>query len=142
MVALEFVKMYLDNLLIISMARLEDHLEKRMEILSRLQDAGLEINANKSKFCALETKYLAYMITRDGKKPQDNKVQGMLSINPPNNVKEFNRFLGMIQYYRDIWAKHSKLLAPLTDLVVECGQTKATKAKMNQKGILALGSGP
>ena len=129
MAALEFVKTYLDDLLIISTGSLEDHLEKLTEVLSRLQDAGLKINADKSKFCALETEYLGYIITRDGIKPQDNKVQAILAINPPKNVKELRRFLGMIQYYRDIWAKRSELLAPLADLVGECGKTKATKAK-------------
>ena len=35
----------------------------------------------------------------------------------------------MVQYYRDMWTKRSEMLAPLTDLVGECGQTKVTKAK-------------
>jgi hypothetical protein len=33
-------------------------------------------------------------------------------------VKELRGFLGMVQYYRDLWAKRSKMLAPLTNLVV------------------------
>ena len=45
MAALEFMKMYLDDLLIILKGSLEDHLKKLMEVLSRLQDAGLKINA-------------------------------------------------------------------------------------------------
>ena len=133
MATLEFVKTYLDDLLIISTGSLEDHLEKLTEVLSRLQDAGLKINADKSKFCALETEYLGYVISRDGIRPQSNKVQAMLAINPPKNVKELRRFLGMIQYYRDIWAKRSEMLAPLTDLVGKCGQTKTTKAKGTKK---------
>ncbi len=48
MATLEFVKTYLDDLLIISTGSLEDHLKKLMEVLSRLQDAGLKINANKN----------------------------------------------------------------------------------------------
>ena len=113
MAALEFVETYLDDLLIISTGNLEDHLEKLMEVLSRLQDAGLKINADKSKFCALETEYLGYVISRDGIRPQSNKVQAMLAINPPKNVKELRRFLGMIQYYRDIWANVAKCLPHL-----------------------------
>jgi hypothetical protein len=35
----------------------------------------------------------------------------------------------MVQYYRDLWARRNDMLAPLTSLVGECGQTKATKAK-------------
>jgi hypothetical protein len=39
----------------------------------------------------------------------------------------------MEQYYRDLWARRSKMLAPLTSLVGECGQTKATKAEGTKK---------
>ncbi len=39
----------------------------------------------------------------------------------------------MVQYYRDLWAKQSKMLAPLTSLVGECGQTNVTRAKGNKK---------
>jgi hypothetical protein len=35
----------------------------------------------------------------------------------------------MVQYYHDLWTRRSKMLAPLTSLVGECGQTKATRAK-------------
>ncbi|KAL3801987.1 LOW QUALITY PROTEIN: hypothetical protein HJC23_010331, partial [Cyclotella cryptica] len=42
-------------------------------------------------------------------------------------------FLGMVQYYRDLWARCSKMLAPLTSLVGECGHTKVTKAKKTKK---------
>ncbi len=39
----------------------------------------------------------------------------------------------MVQYYRDLWARRSNMLAPLTSLVGECGQTKVTKAKGTKK---------
>jgi hypothetical protein len=54
------------------------------------------------------------------------KSAGILPLNLPNNVKELRHFLGMVQYYRDMWLKHSEMLAPLTDLLGECGKTKTT----------------
>ena len=42
-------------------------------------------------------------------------------------------FLGMVQYYRDIWARCSGMLAPLSNLVGECGHTKVTKANKTKK---------
>ena len=133
MESLEFVRAYLDDLLCISKLSLEDHLDKLEVVLWRLRDAGLKVNAAKSTFCALEIEYLGYVLTRDGIKPQSNKVQAILAIKPPTGVKQLRHFLGMVQYYRDLWARRSEMLAPLTSLVGECGQTKITKAKGTKK---------
>ncbi len=83
--------------------------------------------------CTQETEYLGYILTRGGVKPQPKKVQAILALNPPNNVKELRQFLGIAQYYRDMWAKRSEMLAPLTDLVGECRETKATKKDGTKK---------
>jgi hypothetical protein len=48
MESLEFVRVYLDNLLCISKLSLEDHLEKLEVVLRRLCDAGLKVNAPKN----------------------------------------------------------------------------------------------
>jgi hypothetical protein len=60
-------------------------------------------------------------------------VQAILAIQPPQNVRELRHFLGMVQHYHDIWARQSKMLAPLTSLVGECGQTKVSRAKGTKK---------
>jgi hypothetical protein len=39
----------------------------------------------------------------------------------------------MVQYYRDMWQKHSEMLSPLTGLVGECGETKTTKKNKTKK---------
>jgi hypothetical protein len=133
METLEYVRAYLDDLLCISKLSLEDHLEKLEEALRRLCDAGLKVNAAKLAFCTLEIEYLGYVLTRDGIKPQSNKVQAILAVKPPTGVRQLRHFFGMVQYYRDLWARRSDMLTPLTSLVGECGQTKTTKAKGTKK---------
>ncbi len=133
MESLEFVRAYRDNLLCISKLSLEDHLEKLEEVLRQLCDPGQKVNAVKSTFCALEIEYLGYVLTRDGIKPQSNKVQAILAVKPPTGVRQLRHFLGMVQYYRDLWARRSNMLAPLTSLIGECSQTKSTKAKGTKK---------
>jgi hypothetical protein len=91
MATLEFVRTYLDDLLCITKGSLRDHLDKLREVFNKLQEAGLRVNADKSKFCAIETEYLGYILTRDGIKPQTNKVQAILALKQPNNVKELRR---------------------------------------------------
>jgi hypothetical protein len=60
-------------------------------------------------------------------------VQAIFAIQLPKGVKQLQHFLGMVQYNRDLWARLSKMLAPLTSLVGECHQTKVTKAKGTKK---------
>jgi hypothetical protein len=60
-------------------------------------------------------------------------VQAILTLNPPNNVKELRLFLGMVQYYQDMWAKRSEILAPLTNLVGGCGKIKTTRMNKTKK---------
>jgi hypothetical protein len=117
MVSLEYVRAYIDDLLIITRGVLDDHLSKIETVLTRLRDAGLKVHGAKSSFYKHEIEYLVYKLTRDGIKPQPKKVQAILKLNLPNNMKEFRHFLEMVKYYPDMWEKCSEMLAPLTDLV-------------------------
>ncbi len=54
-------------------------------------------------------------------------------IKPPTGIKQLRHFLSMVQYYHDLWARRSNMLAPLTSLVGVCCQTKITKAKRTKK---------
>ena len=47
---LEFVRTYLDDLLIITKSSFVKHIQKLNEVLNRLKQAGLRINADKSTF--------------------------------------------------------------------------------------------
>ena len=76
---------------------------------------------------------MEYTLTQDGIKPQEEKVSAILALQPPSNIKQLRRVLGIIQYYRDVWEKRTDLLAPLTDLVGECGTAKSTKKKGTKK---------
>ncbi len=46
---------------------------------------------------------------------------------------EANPAVGIVQYYRDLWEKRSEMLAPLTDLIAECGETQETKRTGRKK---------
>jgi hypothetical protein len=61
------------------------------------------------------------------------QVQAILAIKLPTGVRGLQHFLGMVQDYRDLWARWSNILAPLISLVGECGQTKTSKPKKTKK---------
>ena len=60
---LEFVRTYIDDLLVISKGSWEDHLQKLDTVFARLKEAGLKVNAKKSFFGRSELEYLGYWIT-------------------------------------------------------------------------------
>ncbi len=88
MVTLEYIWEYIDNLLVITKGSLDDHLDKLKQVFIWSRNAGLKINATKSVFCAQETGYLGYILTRGGIKSQPKKAQAILMLNLPNTVKE------------------------------------------------------
>eukprot|EP00957_Ditylum_brightwellii_P104075 7929078-Ditylum_brightwellii.AAC.1 len=71
MSGLDFIKTYLDNLLMMMPDTLDDHLHKLALVLDQLWANGL-------------------------------KVQAILDLESPTNLKELRRVLGIAQYYQDI----------------------------------------
>jgi hypothetical protein len=63
------------------------------------------------------------------------KVHAILALNLPNNVKELPQFLGMVQYYRDIWKKRSEKLAPLTNLVVSAERLRPPRKIKTKRNL-------
>ena len=59
---LEYIRAYIDNLLIIHNKYFENHLYKAKTILKKLKAAGFKINADKSFFARDKSEYLG--ITR------------------------------------------------------------------------------
>jgi hypothetical protein len=113
---LEYIRAYIDDLLCLTKSDWNDHLDKLEEVFKRLQEAGLKINAHKSFFGRSELEYLGYWITREGIQPVTKKIQAILKLDTPHNKKELRHFLGMINYYRDMWIRRSDILTPLTKL--------------------------
>ena len=113
---LEAVRVYLDDLLVVSKGTFEELLQDIEQVLIRLQKAGLKVNITKSFFAKHETEYLGYWVTRQGVKPMPNKVEAMMKIEAPKTKKQLRGFIGLVNYYRDMWKGRSHLLAPLTAL--------------------------
>ena len=64
------------------------------------------------------------MITPTGIKPIPKKIEAVTRLQRPKTVKQLKSFLGMVNFYRDTWAKRSHILAPLYDLISEVGAKK------------------
>jgi hypothetical protein len=112
---LEYVRAYIDDLLIITKGTYLKHLQKLATVLSQLQRAGLKLNVNKSWFSQEELAYL-HLDSQNRIQPTQEKVATVLDISAPAKEKELSRFIGMVNYYRDMWIRQSDVFAPLTTL--------------------------
>ncbi len=107
----------MDDILITSSKDFAGHMAKLSHVLERLEKAGFRCNVRKCSFAQQELEYLGYWITRDGIQPQPKKVEAILLLRAPKTKRQLRHFLGMVNYYRDMWPKRSHTLAPLTALM-------------------------
>ena len=59
--------------------------------------------------------YLGLWVTRNEIQPV-KKLETMVNMTPSNNVKQVRAFLGLVNYYRDMWKKRLHLIQPLAAL--------------------------
>jgi hypothetical protein len=121
---LDFIKVYINDILITSNGSYKDHLTKTRMVLKRLASIGFRVNLKKSFFAVDNVEYLGYQLTRKGLSPQPKKVEAIQKLMPPKTKRQLRRFLGMVNYYRNMWKQRSRILAPLTAL---SSKTKAWK---------------
>ena len=107
---------YLDDIIVLGRT-FEEHLQNLREVLHRLQAANLRINPEKCEFGRTELKYLGHVVTAQGVRTDPDKVQAILGMPPPTNLRELRRFLGMVSWYRRFITHFSDITTPLTKLL-------------------------
>ena len=127
MAGLEFARAYIDDLLVVTQGGFDTHMDHLEQVLTKIAEAGLKINAAKSFFCCDELEYLGYLINKEGVRPTLKKVEAIRQIAPPKTRKQLRRFIGMVNYYRDMWPKRAHLLAPLSSMTSKTVKWNWTK---------------
>lgn len=96
---LHVVFVYIDDILVASRNQ-KEHEKHLTEVLQRLHEHHLRINAVKCVFGQQSVKYLKHTIDAEGIRPTEEKVEAILNIPRPTVVKDLRRFVNMVNYYR------------------------------------------
>src|SRR6202040_3603974 len=106
---------YLDDILIYS-EDMSQHKAHIKEVLRRLCKNGLYAAALKCEFHKDSIEYLRFILTTDGLRMAQDKVQVILDWPEPRKVKDIQSFLGFCNFYRQFIHSYSDIVVPLTQL--------------------------
>ena len=95
---LPFAFVYLDDILVASRNECE-HKQHLREVLGKLRDNGIAINASKCVLGQSAVKYLGQEISEDGVRPLPSKMQSIIDVPRPTTKVELQRYLGMVNFY-------------------------------------------
>lgn len=101
-------------MLIITRGSWEEHRKALVTVLKTLLQTGLKVNAAKSFFGRTELEYLGFVVNREGIRPVPNKVEAIKAILPSTNRKQLRRFIGLLNFQKEMWPGRSKMLV-ITD---------------------------
>ena len=93
----EGVKTVVDDLLI--WGENDDKHDARLkQVLNRACEVNLKFNAKKCQIRQEEVPYVGHVLSKEGLKPDPEKIRAVQQMQPPQNTKELKSFLGFIQY--------------------------------------------
>lgn len=98
------------------------HDERLRLTLDRLMSAGVTLNKEKCCFGVTEIKFLGCVLSRDGIRPDPEKVRAIKELPTPNNVSDVRRLLGMTNHLARFIPDLASKTAPLRHLLLKSSE--------------------
>ena len=89
------VEVYVDDMLVKSQDE-EIHLDDLKETFDTLRQYNMKLNPSKCAFGVSSGKFLGFMVSHRGIEANPDKIQAILDMKPPQNVKEVQSLIGRV----------------------------------------------
>ena len=110
------VAVFIDDM-IVGMETEEGHDELVAEVVKRLEENDLYVKPEKYKWRVKEVEFLGVIIGPEGIKMEKEKVKGVLEWPTPRCVKDIQKFLGLVNYYRQFIKDFASIVRLLHNLI-------------------------
>ena len=95
----------------------EQHDKYLQEFLQRCQDKSIKLNRDKFELRMNEITFMGHRITRDGLRPDPDKIKAIVEMETPQNVEQLRRFLGIVNYLGRFLSHLTTAAQPLHNLI-------------------------
>lgn len=110
------MNVYLDDILVFSKNK-EEHWKHLREVLGIIQKERLISKRKKCYFAKESVEFLGYVMGKTEIRPIQSKVHVIANIPPLKFVKEAQRFLAMVNYYRKFIKGSSVIAKPISKFI-------------------------
>lgn len=126
------VIVYLDDIIVFGRT-LEEHEERLLKVLDRLEECGLKISLDKCQFCQPQVRYVGHIVSALGIATDPEKVSAVKNWKLPTDLRSLRSFLGFCGYYRRFIKNYSAIVRPLTELTKGYPPKNRHKAAQEKK---------
>ena len=93
------------------------HVTTLTAFFTRLRLHQLKLSRDKSRIGAARVDFLGHIISKDGVRPNDDRVAALTRMPMPTEIKQLRSLLGGLSYYRKFLPDMTRLIRPITALL-------------------------
>ena len=134
-----FVIVYLDDILIYIKDPGKVHVEAIWWVLEVLSKYGLYANLKKCRFHQDEVRFLGFVISRDGIRMEEERIDTVEKWPKPQSVQGIQIFIGFANFYRRFINGFNKIVAPLTAILKTTGSSVTSAPRVDDDEVVGGG---
>jgi hypothetical protein len=96
----KFLKVFVDDFNVHNKSW-EEHLQRLDVVYFKLREVNLKLNPNKCCFAAKSITFLGHVVSKEGTRPDPNKIEAILHFLEPKTITNIRLFLGLTGYYHN-----------------------------------------
>jgi len=121
----DFLVVYQDDITIFSKSD-NEHLDHLRRVFTKCRKFGISLNPKKKLFGLEEGKLLGHIISKDGIRIDPARIEAILTISHPQNIKYLQSFLGKINFLRRFISNLAELIRELNNMLRNYSSIKLT----------------